>query len=131
MSWFRSNRGKITCLALFALAYQLVLSSGHLHLGKVSISPTAVAANTALIVSVGKDSAAFPFSPPLNHSTAGDDFCAVCVSINLAASLMVPAAPTAVRPFSSDVATRTWSQGGVEPVSFDHLFFEARGPAYA
>jgi hypothetical protein len=130
VSWFRSNCGRITCFALFALAYQVVLSFGHLHLGKVSISPIAVAADTALIVSVGKDSAAFPFAPPLNHSTTGDDFCAVCTSINLAASLVLPAVPTVVRPFS-DVAERTWSQGGVEPVSFDHLLFEARGPPYA
>jgi hypothetical protein len=128
VSWFRSNRGR--WLALFALACQLMLSFGHLHLGKVSVAPTGVAENGALVVNTGEDSAALPRAPPLNDSTKGGDFCALCASINLAASLVVPTAPMVVPPFSSDVAP-TWSREGIEPVAFDHVFFDARGPPYA
>jgi hypothetical protein len=130
VSWFRSNRGRVTSLALFALACQLVLTFGHVHLGKISVAPVAVAANAALVVNTGDASAARPRAPPLNHSTAGDDFCALCASIHLAATLVVPTAPTVVPPFSSDVA-RKWSQAGREHVAFDHVFFDARGPPHA
>jgi hypothetical protein len=34
MGWFRSNRGGVAWLALFALACQLMLSFGHFHAGK-------------------------------------------------------------------------------------------------
>jgi hypothetical protein len=130
VSWFRSNRGRVTWLALFALACQLVLTFGHIHLGKVSVAPIAVAANAGLVVSADEDSAALTRAPPLNYSTAGDDSCALCASINLAASLVVPTAPTVVLPFSSDVALK-WSQAGREHVAFDHIFFDARGPPHA
>jgi len=130
VSWFRSNRGRVTWLALFALACQLVLSFGHLHLGKISVAPTAVAANASLVVNTGDDSAVLPPAPPQKHSTPGGDFCALCASINLAASLVVPTGPTVVPPISSDVA-RTWSQAGLDPVAFDHVFFDARGPPHA
>jgi hypothetical protein len=117
-------------LALFALACQLVLSFGHLDLSKVSVAPIAVATNAALVVNTGEDSAALPRAPPLNHPITGDDFCALCASINLAASLVVPTAPTVAPPFSSDVAL-TWSRAGLDVVAFDHVFFDARGPPHA
>jgi Protein of unknown function (DUF2946) len=106
VSWFRSNRGKVAWLALFALACQLALSLGHLHLGKISIAPIAEATIATLIGNTGNDSAAPQPAPPPNHPTTGGDFCALCASINLAASLVVPTAPTVVPPFSSDVAAR-------------------------
>jgi hypothetical protein len=130
VSWFSSNRGRIACLALLALVCQLLLSFGHLHLGKVGFAPIGIAANTALVVGTGEDFPALPRAPSPNHSTTGDGFCAVCASINLAASLVLPTAPTMVPPFSSEVA-RTRSYPGVEPVAFDRLFFEARGPPCA
>jgi hypothetical protein len=129
VSWFRSNRGKVTWLALFALTCQLVLSFSHLHLTKVSAAPIVVAVNTAFAVNTGEDSSALPRAPPLNDSTKGGDFCALCASINQAATLIVPAAPTVVAPFSS-AAAQTWSRAGIEPLAFDHIFFDARGPPH-
>ncbi len=130
MSWFRSNRGRVTWLALFLLACQLALSLGHLHLGKISVAPIAEAAIATLIGNTGNDSAAPPPAPPQNHPTTGGDFCALCASINLAASLVVPTAPTVEPPYSSDVA-RTWPHAALELVAFDHAFFDARGPPHA
>jgi hypothetical protein len=118
----------VTWLALFALTCQLVLAFGHIHLGRISIAPMATAAGAALAVNTGDDSAALPRAPPQkNPSRFGDDFCALCASINLANSLVVPTAPTVVPPISSDCAI-TWSHAGVYAAASGHLYFEARGP---
>jgi hypothetical protein len=130
VSWFRSNRGKVTWLALFALSCQLFLSFGHIHLGRISIAPIAVTAGFAIAVNSGDDSAALPRAPPQNNPRFADDFCAICASISLANSLVVPTAPAVVPPISSDRA-RLWSYAGFKPSSFEHRFFEARGPPYA
>ena len=131
MSWFRSNRGRITSLALFALACQLVLSFGHVHLGKVSVAPIVIAAIAPLTVTTSDDSPGLPRAPPQKSPHGfGDDFCAICASISLASLLVVPTAPAVVPPFSSDAAL-TWSHGGLDPIGFDHVFFDARGPPHA
>jgi hypothetical protein len=129
VTWFRSNRGRVTWVALFALASQLVLSFGHIHLGKVSVAPIAAVANLVLAVKASEHSGALPRAPPLNDSTKRDDLCALCASINLAASLVVPIAPTVASP--TFYAARTWSYAGLEPGAFDHVFFDARGPPHA
>jgi hypothetical protein len=128
VGWIRANRGRVTWLALFALTCQLVLTFGHIHLGRISVAPVAIAANAALAVNAGDDSAALPRAPPQKSPSGfGDDFCALCASINLANSLVVPTAPTLVPPISSELAI-TWSHARVDLAAFDHLYFEARGP---
>lgn len=131
MSWFRSNRGKVTWLALFAPACQLVLSFGHVHLGKVSTAPLLITAAASLAANTGDDLAGQPRAPPgSNTSGFGDDFCALCASINLASSLVVPSAPMVVPPISIERVI-TWSYAGLAPALIDHLFFDARGPPQA
>src|SRR5271169_4746576 len=100
MRWFRSHRLKVASLALFALACQLVLSFGHVHLdrfaGNSSTWAIAAVAGKAAATSAGKvTSVDLPTSPrQKNPSGLGDDFCAICASISLAAALVVPDAPT-------------------------------------
>jgi hypothetical protein len=113
-------------LALFALACQLVLSFGHVHPGKSGLPDAwAVAANA------GDHSASL--TAPLHHKNpAGlaDDFCAICASINLASTLVVPASPAAVPPIAF-VKDLSWSFAAVEPASIDRLLFNARAPPHA
>lgn len=131
MSWFRSNRGRGTWLALFALSCQLFLSFGHIHLGKIGIAPVAATPSAAIAINSGDDSAALPRGPPQKSPSGfADDFCAICASIGLASSLVVPTAPAVTPPISSDRAL-SWSYAGFEPRSFEHHFFEARGPPFA
>jgi hypothetical protein len=100
MRWFRSHRLKVASLALFALACQFVLSFGHVHLdrsvGNSSHWTIAAASGKAVAAPVGKvTSADLPASPgKKNPSGLGDDFCAICANISLAAALVVPNAPT-------------------------------------
>jgi hypothetical protein len=127
MSWLRSNRRGVTWLALFALACQLLISFGHVHLGKAGGHPdvSTVAANT------GDNSASVPPSlPHKNPAGLADDFCAICASISLASTLVVPTSPAVVPPIPF-VKDLSWSFAAAELPSFDHYFFNARAPPQA
>src|SRR5258708_19642787 len=80
MRWFRSNRGGVAWLAFFALACQLVLSFGHVHVGKFSGGSAAWAAAES-----ADASADAPQSSPQQKPTGlAGDFCALFANISLA-----------------------------------------------
>jgi hypothetical protein len=121
MHWFRSQRG-LTWLAFFALACQLTLSFGHLHLGKVSLGLSSGAGNGAATVFV---------SPPQKGASGGaDDACAICASISLVSKLVAPGSPAFVPP-RPDSSNLPQSSAVVAPSLFDHVLFDARGPPHA
>ncbi len=132
MRWFRSNRAGGGWLALFALACQLVLAFGHVHLGNATSSLGSVYSAALSISAVAADdhAAANPSSPQKKPNGAVDDFCALCASINLAGTLVVPDAP-AINPPPSFVRELRWSLAAIEPAGFDHFLFDARGPPHA
>ena len=123
MSWFRSSRGGVAWLAFFALACQVLLSFGHVHLGKFSGPVTWVAAEdgSALV------SPALPQKAPTGLA---DEFCAICANIGLAGTLVVPDSPMVVVP-SASVHRPRWALARIQPSAFDHLLFDARGPPHA
>jgi hypothetical protein len=126
MRWFRSNRGAVAWLAFFALACQLLLSFGHVHVSKFSGgSATWAAAET------GDASADVPPSSPQKSPTGlAGDFCAICVNISLAGTLVVPILAFILAP-DSFIEVLRWSLAASEPASFDHVLFNARGPPHA
>ena len=88
MRWIRCNGRFGSALALAALALQLVLSFGHVHLDAVSRSPVVGAVAGA------------PRAPSLpDQQGGGDDYCAICATIQLAANAFVPQAPQLAVPF--------------------------------
>ena len=125
MRWFRSHRLKVASLALFALTCQFVLSFGHVHLNRF-------ASNWAVAAVAGKVTLAdFPTSPrQKNPSGLGEDFCAICASINLAGALVAPTAPTLLPEISFDRELH-WSLVATQAESIDHIHFNARGPPVA
>jgi hypothetical protein len=136
MRWFRSHRLKVASLALFALACQFVLSFGHVHLdrsvGNSSHWTIAAASGKTVAAPVGKvTSADLPVSPgKTNPSRLGDDFCAICANISLAAALVVPNAPTLLAGISFFEELH-WSFAAAQARSIDHFHFNARGPPTA
>jgi hypothetical protein len=115
----------VAWLAFFALACQLVLAFGHVHGGKTGSYPLAwtVAADTS--------SASLTLPSPHQHPTGlADDFCAICASISLASTLVIPTSP-AVAPPNSFTQDLSWSFAAVELASLDHLLFNARAPPHA
>jgi hypothetical protein len=125
MGWLRSNRGSIAWLAFFALACQLLLSFGHVHLANFD------GGSTAWALADGTDgSAAIPQSPQNNPPGLAGDFCAICANIGLAGTLVVPDAPVVVAP-NSFIEVLRWPVLAFGPAGFDRLAFNARGPPQA
>jgi hypothetical protein len=113
----------VTWLAFFALACQLLLSFGHVHVGKFSGGSAAWAA-----VETGDASADVPSrSPQKNPTGLAGDFCAICANISLAGTLVLPILAIILAPNLFTEVLR-WSLAASEPASFDHLPFNARGP---
>jgi hypothetical protein len=126
MGWFRSNRGVVAWVALFALACQLVLSFGHVHAGPFGGGSLEFAA-----AETGNASADSPPSAPQKDPIGlAGDYCAICASIGLAGALILPILATILgaRLFTDILP---WSLAASEPASFDHVPFSARGPPHA
>jgi hypothetical protein len=124
MAWFRTHRGIVTWLALFALACQFSFSFGHIHLGKSLAGPAA-------LTSVQTTDAAGVAPPPSPQKDSGPatDFCAVCANISLAGALILPILALILAPeLFTHVLRRP--PAAREPASFGHLPFSARGPPH-
>jgi hypothetical protein len=120
MRWIRSHRRLGSRLALFALAVQLVLSFGHIHLDKI-ISPAAT--GVAQLQTASRDQA--PVAP--GHHGGAADFCAICATIALVASSVLPEAAQLAPPISV-ASTRLAEFFAARPVFDLHTSFQARAP---
>src|SRR5712675_788634 len=74
MLWVRTNRRIGAAVALFALAVQLALSFGHVHLD-----------NAAPQTASGGDA-----PPDPDRRPGATDFCAICATLSLASTLLLP-----------------------------------------
>ena len=92
MRWVRTMRRFCGSLGLTALALQLVLSFGHVHLDGVHrvSQGTTVAASSAQAPQL-----------PAQPGDDRDDYCAVCATIYLASNSFVPQAPELPVPVAS------------------------------
>jgi hypothetical protein len=78
-------------LALIALALQIVLAFGHVHLRGLSGNSHAVAAEQARRAHTSQHA-------PAQIPADNDDYCAICASIFLASSAFAPAPPQLLVP---------------------------------
>ncbi len=88
------NRRLGSWLALAALALQLVVSFGHVHLDGVHRTYPAPAVS-------GLAAQASQLPAPHPGNDADDDYCAICATIFLAANSFLPPAPQLPVPFVS------------------------------
>jgi hypothetical protein len=86
MRWVQTNRRCGSWLALAAMALQLVLSFGHIHLKKLASDSVIPSATTSKAPSSQQN----PTQHPANEA---DDFCAICATIHLTSSSFLPDAP--------------------------------------
>jgi hypothetical protein len=127
MRWFRSKSGRVAWLAYFALACQLVLTFGHVHLASTGVVASAIAITT----DTAADSMATP-SSPAKKAPAGlaRDICAVCNSVSLANTLVLPLLAVIVPP-ASFVQELRWSSEAIPLAQRHHPYFSARAPPHA
>ena len=87
MRWLRSRKRSGSYLALFALAFQLAVSFGHVHVER--IAPPSVGASALAGAQPSADDLNAP-SNPTGREGLADDHCPICTLIHLAGTL-VPA----------------------------------------
>jgi hypothetical protein len=115
MRWFRTNRLS-GCLALFALAIQLAVSFGHVHLDRFGGQRTAAATNVAHSHGV-----------PPGDVPDTDDFCAICAVISLSGSLVVPEPPSIIVSTTlSEILVP--DRGALLVAKYERAQFQARAP---
>ena len=122
MRWARHIRRFGGCLALAALALQLVLSFGHVHLGGVhrTYYGTTVAGSSAQVQPL----------PAQHPGDDGDDYCAICATIYLAANSFVPQAPQLPALFASRLIEHA-DRGAIVFVVPRRSAFQSRAPPLA
>jgi hypothetical protein len=97
MRWFRSRSRLGAYLALFALAFQLAVSFGHVHLEHFT-PPSAAMGASAL---AGAPPSADDLNPPSNpggREHPADDRCPICTLIHLAGALVPAEMPSLPLP---------------------------------
>ena len=122
MGWFRNNLRMGSHLALLALAIQFVLSFSHVHLNG-TLQSQEYTASIALADDAGG-------TPPKSPIAPHDPICTVCTSLQLAGSLVCPAAPALELPQQFDVAPAQ-SPGASLLAALPHQPFNARAPPSA
>lgn|SRR6266446_2028461 len=95
MSWFRSRSRVSAYLALFALAFQLAVSFGHVHLEH--IAPPSAPASALAGAPPSADDLNAP-SNPAGRQDRADDRCPICTLIHLAGALVPAETPSLPLP---------------------------------
>jgi hypothetical protein len=123
MGWIQRHRRHGALLALAALALQIVLSFGHVHLHGVAQS--APAAITHPIALADKNS-----QTPAPIRGDNDEYCAICASIFLASSAFAPPPPQLPLPAKFQRVEHSFNAASTV-VESQRLAFRSRAPPVA
>jgi hypothetical protein len=121
MHWIRRNRRFGSGAAIFALAIQLILSFGHIHLGGIQGSTAVLASSSQLQPNTPDDD---------DQGTAGHVFCAICVALNLTSSSVLP---TVALPATPVDHSHQWI-AALHPAQFSYslyFLFQPRAPPHS
>jgi hypothetical protein len=119
MDWLRTNRRFCGALALFALALQLVLSFGHIHLRDFAGIPGTAVAQAQITAPHGPNDGA--------ADQVNDGYCLVCATVALSGTLVLPALLALLLP-SISIDVSHWYRVADRRDHFDHALFSARAP---
>lgn len=122
MGWVPERRKLGGGLALAALALQLALSFGHIHTENVAAAaPGPATAQPAAIGGSGGGE---------HHQDGGHDACAICATVHLAGTLLLPAPPSVLLPIPKAFA---WlpAAGHHDVACAARQPFQARAPPLA
>jgi len=142
MGWVRFHKRYGAWPGLAALALQLVLSFGHIHVGNVHISNVHLgdmlfggaahaASHASGVTAVNSQHLAqTPQKSPAQNPGDDDDYCAICASIFLASTSFVAAPPQLPVPLDFQRLALTFSADrGVSAPR--HALFQSRAPPAA
>ena len=99
MGWVQRHRRHGALLALGALALQVVLAFGHVHL-----NPRRLTSNSRLAISAQHHRLLAQPLPqrPAQNPGDDDDYCGICASIFLASTSFMPAPPALPVPVGAE-----------------------------
>jgi len=121
MGWVRARRKVGSWLALFALALQLAVSFAHIHAQDFA---------TAKPGAVTVAQSAGPAGAPDDDDGPGHVGCAICATIHLARTLLLPTPPAISLPASRTLDRLTYSKHHDAPLALARAF-NARAPPQA
>jgi hypothetical protein len=121
MRWFRSNARCGSRLALFALAVQLAVTFGHVHLQGLAL------AKAAPIASADRFAQAVTADPIRKSPGSADYDCPICALIQLASTSSPSAAPVLPAPVLIG-GFRLETPDELRSDVSAHFSFQARGP---
>jgi hypothetical protein len=119
MGWVRNHRRVCGALALFALALQLALSFGHIHLRDFAGIPGSDVAQVQVTVPHGPNGDA--------TDQASDPYCLVCATVALSGTLVLPFLLALLLP-SNSIDESHWYRLADRRGRFEHALFSARAP---
>src|SRR5262245_31415967 len=126
MGWFRSHSRLGSYLALLALAFQLAVSFGHVHLDRIAPA----AAGATALAGAPPPSGEVKAPRPTGREDFADDFCPICALIHLAGTL-VPTDPPSL-PLSSILGSlRLEALVEFDWTAAQGALFQARAPPIA
>jgi hypothetical protein len=121
MVWVRSRLKASAWVALFAIAFQLALSFGHVHLDRISAFPQQKSAHAA------DSSSAATLSATDELPASENDECAICALIALAHSLIAPHPASLAVPMHFELV-RHEAVPGFQLAQLTLRSFHARAP---
>jgi hypothetical protein len=126
MGWVHGHKRHGALLALAALALQIVLSFGHVHLDGVrpaSVGTPIAGAHKMAVAQASRQS-------PAQNPGADDDYCAICASIYLASTSVISHAPPLPVPLGFHRIAHAYgaARGIATP---RHFAFQSRAPPAA
>jgi DUF2946 family protein len=128
MGWFRWRSRLGAYLALFALAFQLAVSFGHVHLDH--IAPTSALASTLASKQPPPSNEANAPSSPAGHDGLADLLCPICTLINLAGAIVPAETPPLPLP-NIFGGLRLEAAVAFDLIASQRALFQARAPPIA
>ena len=113
------------CLALFALALQLILSFGHVHAEDLGFAARAEAVASHVQASANNDDS----PPPRDHDDA-HDICAICIALSLSATSLLPVVTSLSLPVAYEWEWPANVQSA-QVVFALKSYYQARAPPHA
>ena len=115
------SRNCLAALALFALALQIALAFGHIHLRDFAGVPGVVVAQAPTAPDPASDH---------NNGHSTDDYCLICAAAKLAGTLVLPSQIALALPVSSTDEPQVYVCSAFCG-RMDHALFSARAPPLA
>ena len=123
LGWVRRHRRHGAVLALIALALQIAVAFGHVHLPALAQNLHATSVQRAALANTKSHA-------PAQIPADSDDYCAICASIFLASSVFAPAPPQLLVPANFERIEH--SLKSARPLSDSlRLAFRSRAPPVA